>query len=60
MRSRVVNQWVGSWVAKPKDERDRKAAKLVRQALKFTPRGSLISPVAVAAVDILAPSLTFA
>jgi hypothetical protein len=53
IRSAIISEWVGSWVAKPKDDRDRKAAKLAREAMRFTPRGSLISPVAVAVVDIL-------
>ncbi len=52
-RRALLTQWVGSWVFNPKTELDKKAAKLVRAATKFTPRGSFISPVAVAAIDVL-------
>ena len=52
-RKNILNEWVGSWVTKPKSEEDRAASDLVREAIKFTKADSLISPVAVAAIDIL-------
>jgi hypothetical protein len=49
----LVEEWVGPWALKPDGERDRRAADLVRASIKFTKSGSFISPVAVAAIDIL-------
>jgi hypothetical protein len=49
----LIEEWVGPWALKHDDERDRRAADLVRASIKFTKSGSFISPVAVAAIDIL-------
>jgi len=49
----LIEEWVGPWALKPNDERDRRAADLVRASIKFTKSGSFISPVAVASIDIL-------
>jgi hypothetical protein len=49
----LFDEWVGPWVARPKDEKDRVASQLAKASIKFTKSGSFISPVAVAAIDIL-------
>jgi hypothetical protein len=48
-----IKEWAGAWALKPDSERDRRAAELVRASIQFTKSGSFISPVAVAAIDIL-------
>lgn len=53
IQARLLEEWVGTWVTNPKDEKDRVASQLAKASIKFTKKGSFISPVAVAAVDIL-------
>lgn len=53
IRRALLHAWVGSWVTRPKNDRDRRAAELVKAATRITKAGSLISPVAVAAIDVL-------
>lgn len=45
--------FIGPWAKKPRDEQERRGAKIARAAVKVTASGSLVSPVAVAVVDIL-------
>ena len=52
-RDEILNEWAGTWVTNPKSDEDRAASKLAKSAIKFTKADSLISPVAVAAIDIL-------
>jgi hypothetical protein len=49
----LIEEWVGAWALEPSDERDRRAADIARASIKFTKSASFISPVAVAAIDIL-------
>jgi hypothetical protein len=49
----IVDEWVGPWAINPQNETDRRAADLARASIQFTKSGSFISPVAVAAIDIL-------
>src|SRR5579871_3718619 len=50
---RLMAEWVGDWVLNPETEEDRIASELAKADLKFTKSGSFISPIAVAAIDIL-------
>jgi hypothetical protein len=49
----IIDEWAGAWVINPKSEKDRIASLLAKESIKFTKAGSFISPVAVAAIDIL-------
>jgi hypothetical protein len=49
----ILDEWIGAWVLNPTTDKDRIAAQLARESIKFTKAGSFISPVAVAAIDIL-------
>ncbi len=52
-RDEILNEWAGPWVTNPKSDEDRAASSLAKSAIKFTKADSLISPVVVAAIDIL-------
>lgn len=52
-RDELLKEWAGTWVTDPKSEQDRAASNLAKRAIRFTKADSLISPVAVAAIDIL-------
>lgn len=49
----MLYAWIGEWVTNPQSDEDRIAAQLAMDSIKFTKSGDLISPVAVAAIDIL-------
>jgi hypothetical protein len=49
----LIEEWVGAWALKPENERDQRAAELAQASIKFSKAASFISPVAVAAIDIL-------
>jgi hypothetical protein len=49
----ILTEWVGAWIANPQSEKDLAASELAIRAIRFTKADSLISPVAVAAIDIL-------
>jgi hypothetical protein len=49
----ILNEWAGTWVTNPKSDEDRAASNLAKSAITFTRADSLISPVAVAVIDIL-------
>jgi hypothetical protein len=52
-REKLLREWVGSWMLKPKTKGERIAAKLARSSIQFTKSNSFISSVAVASIDIL-------
>ena len=53
LKRALLHEWLGSWVTNPKTDNDRRAASLARRSTKVTKSGSFISPVAVAAIDVL-------
>jgi hypothetical protein len=53
LRRAFLREWAGTWATNPKTPQDRKAASLLHAATSFTQAGSVIAPVAVAAIDIL-------
>ncbi len=52
-RRSLKDFWIGPWSKNPRNENEREGAKIARSAVRVTASESLISPVAVAVVDIL-------
>jgi hypothetical protein len=52
-RNELLRAWAGTWVTNPKSDEDRAASNLAKRSIRFTKADSLISPAAVAAIDIL-------
>ena len=53
LKRALLREWTGTWATHPKTDSERKAAALARSATSFTDGGSLMSRVAVAAIDVL-------
>jgi hypothetical protein len=53
VQDEIIDEWAGAWVLNPKTDKDRIASRLAKESIKFTKAESFISPVAVAAIDIL-------
>lgn len=53
-RNRVLrDEWIGAWAVHPRSPKDRAGASIARAAVKVTKSGNLVSPVAVAVIDVL-------